>query len=92
MLIQIFGVTNKEHYGMLWSFWSGQLYLRPGSDAVRTSDKPNRIRHPQIAVVVKRVFLWEPDHHFLNLRSGSISFRFENYIPAGKAVAVRENV
>ena len=25
MHIQIFGVTNKEHYGMLWSFWSGQL-------------------------------------------------------------------
>ena len=20
-----FGVTNKEHYGMLWHFWSGQL-------------------------------------------------------------------
>ena len=20
-----FGVTNKEHYGMLWYFWSGQL-------------------------------------------------------------------
>ena len=22
-----FGVTNKEHYGMLWYFWSGQLWL-----------------------------------------------------------------
>ena len=22
-----FGVTNKEHYGMLWYFWSGQLKL-----------------------------------------------------------------
>ena len=20
-----FGVTNKEHYGMLWYFWSDQL-------------------------------------------------------------------
>ena len=24
MLIQNFEVTNKEHYGMLWYFWSGQ--------------------------------------------------------------------
>ena len=27
MLMQNFGVTNKEHYGMLWNFWSGQLTL-----------------------------------------------------------------
>ena len=25
MLMQNFGLTNKEHYGMLWYFWSGQL-------------------------------------------------------------------
>ena len=25
MLMKNFGVTNKEHYGMLWYFWSGQL-------------------------------------------------------------------
>ena len=25
MLMQNFGVTNKEHYGMLWYFWSGQF-------------------------------------------------------------------
>ena len=24
MLMQNFGVTNKEYYGMLWYFWSGQ--------------------------------------------------------------------
>ena len=24
MLMQNFGVTGKEHYGMLWYFWSGQ--------------------------------------------------------------------
>ena len=24
--MQNFGVTNKEHYGMLWYFWSGQLF------------------------------------------------------------------
>ena len=23
--MQNFGVTNKEHYGMLWYFWSGQF-------------------------------------------------------------------
>ena len=23
--MQNFGLTNKEHYGMLWYFWSGQL-------------------------------------------------------------------
>ena len=23
--MQNFGVINKEHYGMLWYFWSGQL-------------------------------------------------------------------
>ena len=26
MLMQNFGETNKEHYGMLWYFWSGQLF------------------------------------------------------------------
>ena len=26
--MQNFGVTNKEHYGMLWYFWSGQLFPR----------------------------------------------------------------
>ena len=25
MLMQNFGGTNKEHYGMLWYFWSGKL-------------------------------------------------------------------
>ena len=25
MLMQNFGVTNKDHYGMLWYFWSGRL-------------------------------------------------------------------
>ena len=25
--MQNFGVTNKEHYGMLWYFWSGQFLL-----------------------------------------------------------------
>ena len=25
MLMQNFGVTNKDHYGMLWYFWSGLL-------------------------------------------------------------------
>ena len=24
MLMQNFGLTNKEYYGMLWYFWSGQ--------------------------------------------------------------------
>ena len=28
MLMQNFGVTNKEHYGMLWYFWSGQFLLK----------------------------------------------------------------
>ena len=27
MLMQSFGVTNKEHYGVLWYFWSGQLEI-----------------------------------------------------------------
>ena len=26
--MQNFGVTNKEHYGMLWYFWSGQFKRR----------------------------------------------------------------
>ena len=25
MLMPNFGVTNKEYYGMLWYFWSGQF-------------------------------------------------------------------
>ena len=25
--MQNFGVSNKEHYGMLWYFWSGQFGL-----------------------------------------------------------------
>ena len=34
--MQNFGVTNKEHYGMLWYFWSGQLYsdLTSGYSAI----------------------------------------------------------
>ena len=31
--MQNFGGTNKEHYGMLWYFWSGQLrrvFIRKG--------------------------------------------------------------
>ena len=28
MLMQNFGVINKEHYGALWYFWSGQLAKR----------------------------------------------------------------
>ena len=28
MPMQNFGVKNKEHYGMLWHFWSGQLLKR----------------------------------------------------------------
>ena len=27
MLMQNFGATNTEHYGMLWYFWSGQLQI-----------------------------------------------------------------
>ena len=27
MLLQNFGLTNKEHYGMFWYFWSGQFNL-----------------------------------------------------------------
>ena len=27
MLMENFGVTNKEHYGMLWYLWSGQLII-----------------------------------------------------------------
>ena len=27
MPMQSFGVTNKEHYGVLWYFWSGQLEI-----------------------------------------------------------------
>ena len=26
MPMQNFGVKNKEHYGMLWHFWSGQFF------------------------------------------------------------------
>ena len=25
--MQNFGVANKEHYGMLWYFWSGQFQV-----------------------------------------------------------------
>ena len=31
MITQNFGVTNKEHYGMLQYFWSGQLRLSGSS-------------------------------------------------------------
>ena len=30
MLMQNSGGTNKEHYGMLWYFWSGQLRVSEG--------------------------------------------------------------
>ena len=34
MLMQIFEVTNKEHYGMLWYFWSGQFLISQESHPV----------------------------------------------------------
>ena len=35
MLMQNFGVTNKEHYGMLWYFWSGQLRVSLGKRCIQ---------------------------------------------------------
>ena len=32
MLMQNFGVTNKDHYGMLWYFWSGLLGVSRGNE------------------------------------------------------------
>ena len=34
MLIQIFGVTNKEHYGMLWYFWEWSIYFKKYHDSI----------------------------------------------------------
>ena len=31
--MQNFGGTNKEHYGMLWYFWSGQLMVNHAQSA-----------------------------------------------------------
>ena len=31
MLMQNFGVTNKEYYGILWYFWSGQFLITRGA-------------------------------------------------------------
>ena len=39
MLLQKFGVTNKEHYGFLWYFWSGQLNAKHDYDLVKRCDK-----------------------------------------------------
>ena len=42
MLMQNFGVTNKEHYGMLRYFWSGQLNIvRKCNDVVFSIDLDN---------------------------------------------------
>ena len=39
MLMQIFGVTNKEHYGMLWYFWSSQLLTASATTVMGDTSK-----------------------------------------------------
>ena len=38
MLMQYFDVTNKEHYGLLWYFWSGQLTPEKRAQKFHTDD------------------------------------------------------
>jgi len=44
--MQNFGVTNKEHYGMLWYFWSGQLSTKRNSVSVESQ----KLQHGQSLV------------------------------------------
>ena len=37
--MQNFGVTNKEHYGMLWYFWSGQFNEISSCEVPRLKEK-----------------------------------------------------
>ena len=49
MLMQNFGVTNKEHYGMLWYSWTGQLSTKRTSVSVESQ----KLQHNR-----SLVFLW----------------------------------
>ena len=45
MLMQNSGVTNKQYYGMLWYFWSGQLQalLFPAPPPERPGELASRL-------------------------------------------------
>ena len=38
-----FGVTNKEHYGMLWYFWSDHCVLNLLMDVFLTNDQSRQV-------------------------------------------------
>ena len=48
MLMQHFGVTNKEHYGMLWYFWNGQLFVNHARSDVWCWISPNKLNRLRI--------------------------------------------
>ena len=65
MLMQNFGVTNKEHYGMLWYFWSGQLvvHLSPRYNQVTVvSGNPFRQLQIDYSVDVHKDFHYQVKH------------------------------
>ena len=69
MLMQNFGVTNKEHYGMLWYFWSGQLSTKRNSVSVESQ----KLQHGQSLVFLGATNNLKADLAKDNLTTGLVT-------------------
>ena len=83
MLMQNFGVTNKQCYGMLWCFWSGQLQalLRfPVPPLERPGELASRLFTPGAGRIKKTSYTLTKEKHYkkgdcLVLFMAEISYR-----------------
>ena len=66
MLMQNFGVTNKEHYGMLWYFWCAQLIIpwRTTRD-LNWENKIYKLKSSILLKITTDVLLIESSHIFV---------------------------
>ena len=69
MLMQNFGVTNKEHYGMLWYSWSGQLSTKRNSVSVESQ----KLQHGQSLVFLGATNNLKADLAKDNLTTGLVT-------------------
>ena len=69
MLMQNFVVINKEHYGMLWYFWSGQLSTKRTSLRVESQ----KLQHSQSLVFLGATNNLKVDLATDNLTTGLVT-------------------
>ena len=46
--MQHFGVKSKDHYGMLWYFWNGQLFVNHARPDILCWISPNKLNRLRI--------------------------------------------